>query len=115
MSRKLKKNKERIENGEEGDYESSSDESSYDGSDAESVDENGETAKQRYKRRNNVTKRPMVAGQKKKKKLFESSSLATYTVMKCTIEEAYVEEMLHAQEKETFKRVVFETMHVPGC
>ena len=106
MSRKLKKNKERIENGEEGDYESSSDESSYDGSDAESVDENGETAKQRYKRRNNVTKRPMVAGQKKKKKLFESSSLATYTVMRSApLKKHTLEEMLHAQEKETFKRV----------
>ena len=48
----------------------------------------------------------MVAGQKKKKKLFESSSLATYTVMRSApLKKHTLEEMLHAQEKETFKRV----------
>ena len=75
-------------------------------SDAESVDANGKTASQRYKRRNNVTIRPMVAGQKKAKKLFESSSLATYTVMRSApLKKHTLEEMLHAQEKEEFKRV----------
>eukprot|EP00943_MAST-04B_sp_MAST-4B-sp1_P005241 g5241.t1 len=105
MNRKLKKNKDRIENGEDDSYSDEDSSSNYD-SDTESVDENGETAKQRYKRRNNVVKRPMVAGQKKKKKLFESSSLATYTVMRSApLKKHTLEEMLHAQEKETFKRV----------
>lgn len=104
MGRKLKANRERIENGEE--YGSDDDDTSEYGSDAESVDANGETASQRYKRRNNVTIRPMVAGQKKAKKLFESSSLATYTVMRSApLKKHTLEEMLHAQEKEEFKRV----------
>ena len=104
MSRKLKANRERIENGEENGSDDD-DVSEYD-SDAESVDANGETASQRYKRRNNVTIRPMVAGQKKAKKLFESSSLATYTVMRSApLKKHTLEEMLHAQEKEEFKRV----------
>jgi hypothetical protein len=76
-------------------------------SDAESVDENGETAKQRYARRNkDAKKRPMVAGQKKAKKMFESSSLATYTVMRSApLKKQLLEEMLHAKEKEETKRV----------
>ena len=104
MSRKLKANRERIENGEESG--SDDDDVSEVDSDAESVDANGETASQRYKRRNNVTIRPMVAGQKKAKKLFESSSLATYHFLRSApLKKHTLEEMLHAQEKEVFKRV----------